>query len=81
MELGPCDVALEFDQAQNHVGMAPYTSRQTVAAKRPGAHIALGRHPQAPADRAGRAKPEPGRSLTARYPALNRGDHTIPQVH
>lgn len=55
-------------------------ARATIATLRLGRRCAVLKNELPPADRARCADPEPYSRLTARHPAINRGDHPLPKI-
>jgi hypothetical protein len=75
------DVGLSLQCAQDHSGMRLDPSRAAITALPLGRRVAHRLRKRVPADRTGRANPEPRRRLATRRPALNRRDHTPAKIN
>jgi len=74
------DVRLVLDSGVDECGMVLDPGHAAVTTLRLGSRCTVLAHQLPPADRACRAHPEPLRRGPARHPALNGGNHPVPQI-
>ena len=79
-QLVECDVRLVLDGGVDECGMVLDPDHAAVTTLRFGSRRAVLAHQLPPADRTCRAHPEPLRRSPARHPALNGGNHSVPQI-